>query len=511
MRITSSLCKRWRYVQAEAVVSVNGRFMRTEVELSVYYTHLYIYNILTRHIIHPQGQDPSIITAIMRLNKSRRHITPLYWTIIFCNFLIFKCHFYLISIFLVDPRWCNTFKLHNGEMACSSPRGGSRQSSLGTRCLLSCDRGYKLLGRLSVQCMANRRWSGTAHCRRVRCHMLPLVQQGTYTCSNGFVVDSRCDYTCFQGYQIEGDRFRICQEGGTWSGAEPTCADHDPPKLKCPLSRVKVAEPGKLTVQVSWDRPVATDDADKSLQVLRNGLESGSEFSEGEHVIRFKVYDQARNMATCKFTVRVEVKRCPVLKEPLHGYLTCSSDGNNYGAVCEYHCDAGYERRGTATRVCLFNRNWSDQASECVLMEIKTDIRSAGALLDQFYEKRRLLIVSTPSLSDQYYKLQNIMLQKAGCGLDLRHVTVIELLGTPPREVGRIKQQHLEAEVIEGLRQALQISRAYFNMVLLDELGVDRERFINPTTSEELYSYIEDYLLSEEERERLELNKDLCD
>ncbi|XP_017553906.1 sushi repeat-containing protein SRPX2 isoform X2 [Pygocentrus nattereri] len=376
------------------------------------------------------------------------------------------------------PQWCNTLKIPNGEMTCSSPRGGNHRSSLGTRCLLSCERGYKLLGRPSVQCLTNRRWSGTAHCR---------------------------------SYQIEGDRYRMCQEGGTWSGAEPTCADHDPPKLKCPLSRVKIAEPGKLTVRVSWDRPVATDTADRSLQVLRNGPESGSELGEGEHVIRFKVYDQARNTATCKFTVRVEVQRCPVLKEPLHGYLTCSSDGNNYGAVCEYHCDAGYEMRGTDTRVCLLNRSWSDQAPECVLMEIKTDIRSAGALLDQFYEKRRLLIVSTPSVSDQYYKLQNIMLQKAGCGLDLRHVTVIELLGTSPREVGRIKEQHLDAEVIEGLRQALQISRSYFNMVLLDEMGVDRERFINPTTSDELYSYIEEYLLSEEERERLELNRDLCD
>lgn len=110
-------------------------------------------------------------------------------------------------------------------------------------------------------------------------------------------------------------------------------SDHDPPRLKCPVSRAKVAEPGKLTATVSWDRPVATDTADGSLQyvfisvaitndpkpftyeqedfsfisrILRNGPESGAEFSEGEHVIRFKVYDQARNMATCKFIVRVE-------------------------------------------------------------------------------------------------------------------------------------------------------------------------------------------------------------
>lgn len=65
--------------------------------------------------------------------------------------------------------------------------------------------------------------------------------------------------------------------------------------------------------------------------------------------------------------------------------------------------------------------------------------------------------------------------------------------------------------VYVNYRQALQITRSYFNMVLLDELGIDRERFINPTTSDELYNFIEEYLLTEEEQERLQLNKDLCD
>ncbi|XP_030620742.1 sushi repeat-containing protein SRPX2 [Chanos chanos] len=410
-----------------------------------------------------------------------------------------------------NPRWCRTLSLPNGEVACSSPRGGGYTSTLGTRCLLSCDRGYRLLGRSSVQCMPNRRWSGASHCRKIRCHVLPLIMHGAYSCTHGFVADSRCDYTCAPGYQLEGDRYRVCQDAGKWSGIEPTCADHEPPKLKCPLSRVKVAEPGKLTARVSWDRPLVKDTADKTLEIFRNGPEPGSDFTAGIHVIRYKVYDQAKNRAACKFIVRVEVKRCPALKPPLHGYLSCSSDGNNYGAVCEYHCEAGYEKRGTSTRVCQFNRSWSDKAAECLLMQFKTDVRTAAALLDQFYEKRRLLIVSTPHVANQYYKLQNIMLQRAECGLDLRHVTVIELLGSPPREVGRIKGSHLDFEVIEDLRQAFRISRAYFTMVLVDEHGVDRERFINPTTSDELYAYIEDYLLTEEERERLEENRDFCE
>lgn len=60
------------------------------------------------------------------------------------------------------------------------------------------------------------------------------------------------------------------------------------------------------------------------------------------------------------------VRRCPALFPPLHGYLTCSSDGNNYGATCEYLCDGGYERTGVSSRVCQFNRNWDGAPAECV-------------------------------------------------------------------------------------------------------------------------------------------------
>lgn len=60
-------------------------------------------------------------------------------------------------------------------------------------------------------------------------------------------------------------------------------------------------------------------------------------------------------------------------------------------------------------------------------------------------------------------------------------------------------------------RQAFKISRSYFSMVLLDERGADRERFITPLSPEELFAYTDDFLLNEEERERLELNRDVCD
>lgn len=409
-----------------------------------------------------------------------------------------------------NPQWCHSLRLANGEVTCFSPRGRNYRSTLGTHCQMDCDRGYRLLGKTSLQCMPNRRWSGTTYCRQIRCRVLPLIFQGTYSCTRGFVVDSRCDYSCHRGYQIEEGHSRVCLDGGSWSGTEPTCADHDPPKIKCPLSRLKVAEPGKLTARVSWDPPVATDTADKSLDIILVGQGPNTTFNEGINIVHYKVYDQAKNGAACKFIVRVEVKRCPVLQAPLHGSLTCSSDGNNYGAECKYNCDGGYERSGSAGRVCQLDGSWSKDPAVCVTMEFKTDVKTSSALLDQFFEKRRLLIVSTPSLDDSVYKFMNLMIQKSDCGLNLRQVTVIELIDSPSGEQGLIKSQQLDRDVIEGLRRSLRISKTYFNMVLLDERGSDRERFIGTVTSDELFSYIDDYLLDEQERDRLELHRDVC-
>ncbi|XP_053513486.1 sushi repeat-containing protein SRPX2 isoform X2 [Artibeus jamaicensis] len=351
------------------------------------------------------------------------------------------------------PRWCYTLNLQDGEATCYSPRGGNYHSSLGTRCDLTCDRGFRLIGRRSVQCLPSRRWSGTAYCRHI-----------------------------------------------------------DPPKIRCPHSREKMAEPEKLTARVSWNPPVVKDSADGTItRVTLRGPEPGSHFPEGEHVIRYTAYDRAYNRASCKFIVKVQVRRCPTLKPPQHGYLTCTSGGNNYGATCEYHCDGGYERQGTPSRVCQSSRQWSGSTPICTSMKINVNVNSAAGLLDQFYEKQRLLIISAPDPSNRYYKMQISMLQQSTCGLDLRHVTIIELVGQPPQEVGRIKEQQLSANIIEELRHFQHLTRSYFNMVLIDKQGIDRERYMEPVTPEEIFTFIDDYLLSNQELTQRQQQRDMCE
>lgn len=54
-----------------------------------------------------------------------------------------------------------------------------------------------------------------------------------------------------------------------------------------------------------------------------------------------------------------------------------------------------------------------------------------------------------------YFIKPSLPSQQSTCGLDLRHVTIIELVGQPPQEVGRIREQQLSANIIEELRSRL--------------------------------------------------------
>lgn len=71
--------------------------------------------------------------------------------------------------------------------------------------------------------------------------------------------------------------------------------------------------------------------------------------------------------------------------------------------------------RQTANWLHCFNSKHQSKAGWLVIyfeaMELKFSVQTASALLDQFYEKRRLLILSAPSISDPDYQLQNIMIQ----------------------------------------------------------------------------------------------------
>ncbi|XP_041927009.1 sushi repeat-containing protein SRPX isoform X1 [Alosa sapidissima] len=390
--------------------------------------------------------------------------------------------------------WCAPVKVKHGQVSCQAPRGERHNNVLGTRCKIRCNRGYEMHGHHEILCHANKQWSGNYACREVRCMKLSVPVNGGYKCTDGSYFNSRCQFYCSPGYTLRGDKSATCLHTHTWSAGQTMCVDEEAPVIKCPTVKDRTAEPGKLSVRITWDSPEGKDTADGILtDVDLKGKPPGSYFPEGNHKLSYTVFDRAGNKGSCRFNIRVRVKRCTPLAIPDNGWMRCDSAGDNYGATCEFRCLGGYELQGSAARVCQSTQDWSGQETVCAPMKINVVVRSAAALLDQFYEKRRLLIISAPTAANHYYRFQMTNLQHAQCGLDLRHVTVVELVGIWPAQIGRIRHQLIPPPLALQLRLLMRLSTNSFNMVLLDKQGTDRQRYTFPVTSAEIFTTIDTF------------------
>ncbi|KAJ7401086.1 Sushi repeat-containing protein SRPX2 [Pitangus sulphuratus] len=322
-----------------------------------------------------------------------------------------------------------------------------------------------------------------------RCPTLSMPTNGGFKCLDGAYFGSRCEYYCSPGYQLKGDRIVTCMDNKVWSGRPASCVGLI--IVSSYYSYKKVRSTGFACL--GWDSSV------EEASVILKGLPPGSHFPEGDHKIQYTVYDRAENKGTCKFLVKVRVRRCVKLNAPDNGYIKCSGDGNNYGATCEFSCIGGYELQGSPARVCQYNLGWSGVEPTCAPMNINVNVRTAAALLDQFYEKRRLLIISTPTAANFFYRMQLGMLQPAQCGLDLRHVTVVELVGVFPAQIGRIGVKLLPPSLALQLRLLLRIPHYNFNIVVMDKHGMDKERYPFPATPAELFALIDKFPLRKDE------------
>uniref|UniRef100_A0A673XAP6 Sushi-repeat containing protein X-linked n=1 Tax=Salmo trutta TaxID=8032 RepID=A0A673XAP6_SALTR len=380
--------------------------------------------------------------------------------------------------------WCAPIKVKHGDVSCRSPGGEYYGNVMGSSCKIRCKKGYEMQhGHAEVVCLASKHWSGNYACRGET-----TTHTHTHTCTtDSSYLNSRCEFFCSPGYNLKGPNTVTCQYHKTWTSGESICVDVDVPVIKCPNLKEKTAEPSRLTARVTWDTPEGKDTADGILtDVTLKGKPPGH-FPEGLHKMSYTVYDRAGNKGSCRFSVRVRVRRCSPMTPPDNSFMKCDSDGNNYGATCEFKCTGGYELQGSAARVCQYGLTWSCFIMSChvTAMNINVGVRTASGLLDQFYEKRRLLIISAPTAANHYYRFQMTDLQHAQCGLDLRHVTMIELVGIYPAQIGRIRHRLIPPGLL------LQISHNNFNMVMIDKQGMDRERYTYPITSAQIFTTID--------------------
>ncbi|XP_024413343.2 complement factor B [Desmodus rotundus] len=90
-----------------------------------------------------------------------------------------------------------------------------------------CYDGYALRGSANRSCQVTGRWDGqTAVCDNGAAYCPnPGIPIGTRKVGSQYRLEDSVTYYCSRGLTLRGSQQRKCQEGGSWSGTEPSCQD----------------------------------------------------------------------------------------------------------------------------------------------------------------------------------------------------------------------------------------------------------------------------------------------
>uniref|UniRef100_A0A8C5QR88 E-selectin n=1 Tax=Leptobrachium leishanense TaxID=445787 RepID=A0A8C5QR88_9ANUR len=196
----------------------------------------------------------------------------------------------------------------NGHIKCAGPFGHFMYNS---SCDFSCDEGFELNGNPEIKCMSNSKWDGLEpHCEVTRCPTISFPKNGSVTCSNlngDFTYDSSCRFTCHDGFVLMGSEHIWCTANGEWTDHIPVC----------------------------------------------------------------------------------QAIRCELPVEPIHGVMTCSSSGNNLSenTVCQFGCNEGFSLDGSPSVICIAPGQWNEESPKCqpvVCPALSFDEQGSMECIDEF-------------------------------------------------------------------------------------------------------------------------------
>ncbi|XP_033644442.1 sushi, von Willebrand factor type A, EGF and pentraxin domain-containing protein 1-like isoform X2 [Asterias rubens] len=281
--------------------------------------------------------------------------------------------------------------------ALPTPANGQRSNcngdsvSYGTRCTLSCNRGYTPRTPVTRVCQSGSNhlgvWSaGTISCTIITCPRPIVPNHGSISCTrsgqtrpaiSSLPFDTSCSYSCNNGYTRSGPASRTCLVSGSWDGSNPLCTDVTAPVLECPSDKVFFAAEGQTRVSINWNwEPVVATDVGHvditavvvTINSVAVGVTKPTAFDEGVYSIVYRATDNAGNQESCSLQVEAKVTRCPGLPTPANGILSLvagqgsCADGPVYGSLCSFTCETGHtlsSEGATHLRRCMRNTDQS--------------------------------------------------------------------------------------------------------------------------------------------------------
>ena len=299
---------------------------------------------------------------------------------------------------------------------CSSlnaPSDGSVSLSgttVGSTATYSCNDGFRLQGESKRRCQNNGEWSGRAPtCQRklhvtnpcasiqslahlccsfsiiaVRCRRLNNPSDGSVSLS-GTTVGSTATYSCNDGFRLQGESKRRCQNNGEWSGRAPTCqrklhvtnpcaSIQSLTHLCCSFSIIAVRcrrlnnpSDGSVSLSGTTVGSTATYSCNDGFRLQggsRRRCQNNGEWSGRAPTCQRKLHvtNPCASIQFCSFSI-IAV-RCRRLNNPSDGSVSIS--GTTVGSTATYTCNDGFSLQGESKRRCQTNGQWSGRAPTCL-------------------------------------------------------------------------------------------------------------------------------------------------
>uniref|UniRef100_A0A6I8REP6 E-selectin n=1 Tax=Xenopus tropicalis TaxID=8364 RepID=A0A6I8REP6_XENTR len=229
----------------------------------------------------------------------------------------------------------------HGQINCTHVLG---EFLYNTSCDFSCSEGFVLHGSQSVSC------SSSGH-RLPNCILISLnPPHGWMNCIHefgDFRYNSTCNFTCTDGFLLNGSKSMFCNSSGDWTQAVPTCA-----AVPClPLDPPDHA-------QMNCSHPISTFSYKSTCEfVCASGFTlNGSQIIECTSTTEWDPPPPA-----CQVFI------CTALSNSKPRTMNCfhPNGGFSYGSECRFDCTEGFVLKGTSTLTCISSGYWSDSVPSC--------------------------------------------------------------------------------------------------------------------------------------------------
>ncbi|XP_073253088.1 uncharacterized protein [Porites lutea] len=186
-------------------------------------------------------------------------------------------------------------------------------------CTSSCKEGYKLPdpNQPTLTCLDTGAWDKVViNCQRKSCPALPPIQDGllipAFCAVTGNFFNQSCQYSCNQGYSLNGISSRTCQANAEWDvKAIPKCDKVYPkPWISCPDDVIVDLAPNKNTYDITalLGQPQSNV---QNIQLFPEEHRDSLVFPYGQTILTYVASNEVGTTANCTTNIIVQDKQPP--------------------------------------------------------------------------------------------------------------------------------------------------------------------------------------------------------